>query len=567
MMRKLAIPLLLASALLHWPGSEADFSYDDRGFVVTNESIRSVSGAVGAFALSFPPREPGRALYRPVTNLSYALDHRLWGDAARGFHATNVALYLLVLLLVHRLARVYVGSEGFALSVALLFSVHPVHCEAVDSISGRSEILSLLFALISLLAFLRAAADVQAPRAKRARLVSAGFYALACLSKETGAVLPAILAVHLAVLHPPPHGAGRAAWMRRLRVLLPHAVVLGVYLLLRAGVLGRFSPEAALLGDAGLWTRLLTMGDVFQVYVRLLLLPVILQVDFYYQVLIGIPNHLNAGSLLGWLLLLALLTLTAMLAHRRLAAWRAGDPEHAGAAHAAALCALAIFFGFLFPYSHVLDLGALAAERFLFAPSLGFVLLLVLAGRSLLARGLHDPARRTVAILLVALLVGAGGWRSVIRAREWRDPVRLWLAAERNLHGDVRIPTNLAAVYIDRGELEPAREALSRALEIEPDYRPALGNLGALQIKQGSLDEAEQTFQGLVGLDPADVQAWHNLGIIEARRGNHAAAVAHYARTIELDPHFAWARRNLAVSQRLATDPAARLDRPDQRSR
>jgi Tfp pilus assembly protein PilF len=241
-----------------------------------------------------------------------------------------------------------------------------------------------------------------------------------------------------------------------------------------------------------------------------------------------------------------------------------GAPAEAGASRAAALCALALFFGFLFPYSHLLDIGALAAERFLFAPSLGFVLLLALAGRSLLGSRLHDPARRFAAAMLVVALVAAGSGRSLTRAPEWRDPVRLWLAAERNLAGDVRVPSNLAAVYLDRGELESAHEALSRALEIEPGYLPALGNLGALQIQQGSLDEARETFRGIVALDPTDVLAWYNLGIIEAQRGDHAAAIALYSRALELDPNFAWARRNRALSQRLATDTDARPGRPDQ---
>ena len=40
------------------------------------------------------------ALYRPLTNLSYALDHSIWGEVARGYHLGNVALYAIVVLLV-----------------------------------------------------------------------------------------------------------------------------------------------------------------------------------------------------------------------------------------------------------------------------------------------------------------------------------------------------------------------------------------------------------------------------------------------------------------------------------
>ena len=45
---------------------------------------------------------------------------------------------------------------------------------------------------------------------------------------------------------------------------------------------------------------------------------------------------------------------------------------------AVAIIALAIFLIFLLPVSHLIDIGALLAERFLLAPSLGFILLIAL---------------------------------------------------------------------------------------------------------------------------------------------------------------------------------------------
>ena len=81
--------LLLASVLVHWPGGRADFSYDDRDFVETNQSIRTLAGALAAFGEPFPPHQPQRALYRPLTNLSYAFDHAIWGEQARGYHLAN----------------------------------------------------------------------------------------------------------------------------------------------------------------------------------------------------------------------------------------------------------------------------------------------------------------------------------------------------------------------------------------------------------------------------------------------------------------------------------------------
>ena len=92
--------LLVASVAVHWPPQGAEFSQDDRDFVQVNASIRSLGTAWNALLAPFPPDQPGRALYRPLTNLSYALDHAAWGQNARGYHATNVLLYLVVVLLV-----------------------------------------------------------------------------------------------------------------------------------------------------------------------------------------------------------------------------------------------------------------------------------------------------------------------------------------------------------------------------------------------------------------------------------------------------------------------------------
>jgi tetratricopeptide (TPR) repeat protein len=549
--------LLLVSVLVHWPGSRADFSYDDRDFVETNQSIRTLAGALAAFGEPFPPDQPQRALYRPLTNLSYALDHSIWGEVARGYHLGNVALYAIVVLLVYRLAFLYLPARGYAFSVALLFSLHPVHCDAVDSVSGRSEILCLLFSLTALILFLRATREPRPRPCRPALLASAAAYALACLAKESGAVLPAILVAHCWILRPPQRAGGARAWLGQLRPVLPHAVVLALYLPLRLAVLGRFSPEIAILRGSDFWTHFHTMGTVFFFDLRLLILPNVLEVDYYYQALIGLVDRPTPASILGWLGMLALLAIGLRLTLRHFGARaQAGQPGIARE-RAAALCAFSLFFGTLFPYSHVLEIGALIAERFLFAPSLGFLLLVVLAARRLLRSRLHGRATPAVATLLVLLLAGAGAWRSHSRAAEWRDPARLWRSAERHLRGDKRVHTNLAAVHIERGELARAREQLDKALAIDSDYLPALGNLGVLQLERGQLDEAGKTYRRILELAPRDFLAWNNLGIIELRRLRYAAAIDHFRRALEINPNFAWARRNLQEAERALAETGA----------
>ncbi len=546
--------LLLASVLVHWPGSRADFAYDDRDFVETNQSIRTLAGALAAFTQPFPPEQPQRALYRPLTNLSYAFDHAIWGEQARGYHLANVALYAIVVLLVYGLARAYLPAPGYAFSVALLFSVHPVHCDAVDSIAGRSEILCLLFSLAAVLLFLPTAREGRPRPGHPALLASAAAYALACLAKESGALLPAVLAVHCWILRPPARGAGLQAWLRGLRPVLPHAVVLVLYSFTRMAVLGRFSPETAILRGSDLWTHVHTMGTVFFFDLRLLILPGILEIDYYYQALIGLVESATPASLLGWLGMLGLLGIAVRLALRHFGKRASDEPPELARERAVALCAFSIFFATLLPYSHVLPIGALIAERFLFAPSLGFLLLVVLAARRLLEERLGGRAALAVAALLVAALVGVGAWRSHSRAADWRDQVRLWRSAERHLVGDKRVHTNLASAYIERGEFVRARLQLEKALELDAGYLPALGNLGVLQIEEGSLDDATATFRRILELDPRDFLAWNNLGIIEMRRQRYAPAAEHFRRALEINPNFAWARRNLREAERASAE-------------
>jgi Flp pilus assembly protein TadD len=207
--------------------------------------------------------------------------------------------------------------------------------------------------------------------------------------------------------------------------------------------------------------------------------------------------------------------------------------------------------------SHVVEFGALMAERFLFAPSAGFLLLAVLAGAAALARAPGSPGlKRGVAIALVGGLALAGALRSAARAAEWRDPVALWMAADRDLPGNPGIRANLAAAQIARGELDAAAATLEQSLARYPDHLETLGNLGNLRMQQGRFEESRAAFERILVLSPGDFVTWNNLGVLELQRGRLAQALPCFRRALELNPNFAEARRNLDDTER-------RLGRPE----
>lgn len=89
--------------------------------------------------------------YRPVTHISFALEHQFFGGTARSGHVLNALLYgLSCLVMFGLLGRMSPGASLFPMLATLLFATHPMHTEVVASIKNRDEILALLFAMLAM---------------------------------------------------------------------------------------------------------------------------------------------------------------------------------------------------------------------------------------------------------------------------------------------------------------------------------------------------------------------------------------------------------------------------------
>ena len=157
-----AIPLAVAVAafLCFLPALSGGFlTYDDQALLTDNAAFLR-----GAW------RDPRWLLttailnvHQPLAWLSYGIDYALFGLDPFCFHLTSLLLHALNAVVFYFLAlrlfpRVSPDSDRFAAAAAALaFCLHPLRAECVAWVAERRELLSDLFFLLTLHAYLESA--------------------------------------------------------------------------------------------------------------------------------------------------------------------------------------------------------------------------------------------------------------------------------------------------------------------------------------------------------------------------------------------------------------------------
>ena len=264
--------LAVAPAILPYvPSLGGGFALDDWQLVVQDPLAHSIGNWRDAFFTDFLRGSLGKDIiyYRPLVTISYQLNYSLFGPDPLAFRLTNILLNALVAVLVFFLGLRLTKSAVAAGLAALAFAVLPSHAESVAWISGRTDVMSVLFMLASLLAF-AASCDRREFNWPLA-LASSLAFLCALLSKEQALVLPVLLVVY-AWISGKRMGASEA--LKWAAVLL---IPLVAFLLVRRSVVG-VAVDTHLMNALG--RRLLGVGIAYASYLRMLFLPRELQVVY-----------------------------------------------------------------------------------------------------------------------------------------------------------------------------------------------------------------------------------------------------------------------------------------------
>jgi hypothetical protein len=500
-------------------------NWDDPTYVIENEWIRLAS--LEHLRAIFSRELLGGIL--PVHLLSYALDHALWGLDPTGYHLQSLVLNALngclAFWLVSQLARR--RDVGFA--AALLFAVHSTHVEAVAWVSARKELLFTLFLLLSALAYLRARRGAVFDR--KAYAASLVLFALGVFSKTAIAAYPLFFLLVDWIEDGRLPAERRRALSFHVATKLPYlalaAVGVGINLLTQVTAADPLSAHAL--------TYTLVKGQAGWRYLWLLL-GIIPSQPIYDPPPVSLQPIVAALTVAPLVLPLLLFAL---------ALWRRYDQM--------ALALGWLIAGLVPPLAF--PVITFMADRYLYAPSLGFTWLLA-AGIAALADTMRSRAWRTA--VLATFTAGLAWWfaeRVWVYTPVWRDGESLWTYAVR-FSRDGRASVSLAAALREQGRLHEAAQVLEQT-EV-PGPRGYLNLLG-IYSEQGRFEAAlragdralEAVERGRA--DPVlSAQIHAARGFVLWRLERAPEAIGAWEQALALDPANAQARELLDRARREA---------------
>jgi protein O-mannosyl-transferase len=439
---------------------------------------------------------------RPLTYFTFWLNHAAGGADPSGYHAFNVLIHLLsVLLLYGTVSKLAPGWP--ALAGAVFFAIHPVQAEPVIYIYARATLLMTLFCLLSLREWLNG------------RLwVAVAWFVPAMLAKEECAAFP----LFLLLLHFSKSRNRRE--LPAIGTMLAVAVAIGlrvVYILAQI-------PDSGAGAGSSITAKnyFLTQGSVIWHYFTLLLFPWGFTVDH------DVPIESTGVGLFYWATTVAIAVVAAChFSRARWGFWFLGG------------------LVLLLPSSSVFPANDLMAERRLYLPMIAMGVACVLMFQALasdsdrvgwfLRLASRTGKKGFAALSLVLLLITIG------RVQVWQTERSLWAEAVERSPGKLRPRLQLARA----SEPAAAIQILGDAKTIAPEDPRVASELGRRFVEAGRPAEALAEFGRALALDPGNPMAHNNRGVILLQLGQTEVAKRDFERALELAPCQFDARLNL----------------------
>jgi tetratricopeptide (TPR) repeat protein len=521
---------------LYWQVGEFAFvNIDDIQYVYKNSPVlqgltkESVAWAFTTF---------DAANWHPLTWLSHMADVESFGLDAGWHHRVNLLLHLLNTALLFLVLQRMTGGLWQSAFVAALFGVHPLHVESVAWVAERKDLLSTLFWILTMGAYVR---YVRSPGAGRYVLVAACF-ASGLMCKPMLVTMP--FALLLLDWWPLGRLGGGPISPKEVFRLFREKIPLVVLSAASCAITYVAQVEGGAVKLLGVVPTGLRVSNAIVSYARYLVKtvwPASLAVFYPHPASLhaGIPAWQVAGAAL-------LLAGCSILALRQ--------------CRCRSYLAVGWFWylGTLVPVIGLVQVGGQAfADRYTYVPLIGIFLIVAWGIPEALGGWRHRKAALAVASVAAVAVFSAATWN---QAGTWRNDFTLNGQALRVTEKNWLAWNNLGVAFEKAGRPDQAIAYYREAVRIRPDYSYAWYNLGSIYGNIGQQRQAIASYRETVKADPEFADAWNNMGAAYSILGQYQEAIVSYREAVRVRPDYANAWYNLGLVYVLLNRPEMALD-------
>ncbi len=503
--------------------------YDDNNYVTENPNV---NGGLTLKAVLWALTTSHAGNWHPLTWVSHIIDCDIFGLNPVGHHITSLFIHIANTLLLFWVLKRMTGTIWPAAFAAALFAVHPLHVESVAWIAERKDVLSGLFWMLTMAAYVRYA---ERPYIGRYILVIAA-YTLGLTAKPMLVTLPfVLLLLDWWPLERFGRLQGETAPARLIIEKIPLFVLSAASSVITYAIQkssGAVAPMEVVPLDARIANALVSYVG----YISKLIYPSGLCVLYPHP-----GRSLPLRQVITAFLILICITAYVIYAGRRRRYLAAG---------------WLWYLGTLVPVSGLVQVGAQAmADRYSYLPSIGLFIMVGYGAAEVFSKRRH---LKIIAAILSGLVIAALVLCTRIQVRYWQNSLTLFERAIAVTKDNYKMHSELATLLKDQNRFGEAISHYRMAVEIVPNDAEAHYWLGDLLRLEGDINGAIEHYLFAVRIKPDYADAHNNLGYALMSQGKLDEAIVHFRDALRAKPDWPSSMNGLAQILAIHYDPKVR---------
>jgi Tfp pilus assembly protein PilF len=544
----ICLALAVSTFIAYEPIRHNDFvQYDDYTYVLENTNVKggiTLRSVIWAFTKSY------EANWHPITWLSHMLDCEIYGLNPLGHHITNLLIHIANTLLLFLLLSKMTNAVWRSAFVAAAFALHPIHVESVAWAAERKDVLSGLFWMLTILAYVR---YTKHPNVKRYMLVLL-LFAMGLMSKPMVVTLPFVLLLldywpldrliwqQNATANPVQEQQNTSATYQKAPIwyLLMEKVPLFALSAVSSAITfiaQKHGKAVVSLTNWPLHLRVINALECYLSYIMKMLYPKGLAVSYPPQ----------KETMIDVVVLAVAGVIVLLMVWGRGKRWL--------------VVGLLWYLGTLVPVIGLVQVGLqIMADRYTYLPSIGIFLVIAWGAKEIFSKMRYSKAILSsgAATALIAMVL-----LTRTQVSYWRDSPTLFKRSLAVTKNNVVMHSNYGLYLCKQGQYDEAIMHFKEAIRINPKFLDARENICAALVAQGKFDEGIACLtEALQERNdwPNIEEMYNNLGSAYALKGNLALAETNFRKALSLKPDYEPVRKNLAqllAKQRKRTSPQA----------